>query len=335
MKAAVYPGDGRPLALRTLPDPVPGPDDVILKIHRCGICGSDLHMTSGQLFDFPAGSVPGHEFAGEVVEVGSGVTRYRVGDRITAPPAAGCGRSDCEACRRGNPVLCGDATGVMGGFAEFLSVPSRVAVALPETLSMADGALIEPLAVGLYGARMASITPGDRVLVLGAGVVALCTVYWARRMGAGRIVSISRSATRADMALKMGADDFLQYGDSEVDEAADAMGGAPDKVFECVGAGGFIARAIEHCRPFGQVVSMGVYTSPDTLLPAAAGMKGVTLQFPIGYSLEDFHHVAAAMHTGHVDPGILVSSVISLDDLPARFESLRGPNGETKVHVTP
>jgi threonine dehydrogenase-like Zn-dependent dehydrogenase len=335
MKAAVYWGEGKPLVVENLPDPHPGPGEVLLKVHRCGICGTDLHMTSGHHFDFPAGTVPGHEYAGEIVEVGKGVSRFSVGDRITALPTTGCGRLECEACRSGNLALCRTSPGVMGGFGEYIRVPEKVAVRLPDTLSLADGALIEPLAVGLYGVRMANIRAGDRVLVLGAGAVALCTIYWARRLGAGRIVAMSRDGRRAEMALQMGASQFIPYGDDEVNEVAGALGGPADIVFECVGAEGLLAKAIEHARTLGQVLSLGFCTSPDTLVPAMAAVKGVTMQFPVGYALRDFEYVAGVMDAGHVDPKVLISSVIPLQELPDRIEALRGPNQDTKVHVTP
>jgi 2-desacetyl-2-hydroxyethyl bacteriochlorophyllide A dehydrogenase len=334
MKAAVYHGGDRPLAMESLPDPQPGPDDVVIRVQRCGICGTDLHMTQGHPFwQFPAGSVPGHEYAGEVVAVGSRVGNFKLGDRITALPSTGCG--NCAACHHGNLSLCHNAPGVMGGFAELLRIPARVAIKLPATLSAADGALIEPLAVGLHALRMSRIQAGDRVLVLGAGSVALCTIYWAKRLGAGRIVAMSRSARRKAMALKMGADAFVEYGPNENNEVVEALGGAPDIVFECVGSPGFLTKGIEHVRYFGQVLSMGFCTAPDQLVPALAGFKGVSLQFPVGYSLKDFQYVADVMDAGHVDPGILVSSVVTLDALPATIELLRSPNNETKVQVSP
>lgn len=333
MKAVVYHGAGKPLALETLPDPEPGPDDVIVRVHRCGICGTDLHMTQGHQWDFPSGTVPGHEYAGEIVEVGSNVANFRKGDLITALPSTGCGH--CEACCRGNLALCHNAPGVMGGYAELMRIPTSVAIKLPSTLSLADGALIEPLAVGLHGTRLSQIQPGDRVLVLGAGSVALCVIYWARRLGAGRIVALSRSQRRAAMAVDMGADAFVQYGDNEIDEVVEALGGQPDIVFECVGNPGFLAKGIQHARDFGQVLSLGFCTLPDAMIPAMAGFKGVSLQFPVGYSLKDFRHVADVMDAGHADPKMLISSVIALEDLPATFERLRGPNTETKVQVAP
>ena len=333
MKAAVYRGAGKPLVLETLPDPDPGPDDVVIKVHRCGICGTDLHMTEGHQWQFSIGTVPGHEYAGEVVEIGSNVTKLKKGDLITALPSTGCGH--CEACYRGNLALCHNAPGVMGGYAELMRIPSSVAVKLPATLSSADGALIEPLAVGLYGLRMSRIKPGDRVLVLGAGSVALCTVYWAKRLGAGRIVAMSRSARRKAMSLEMGASDFVQYGENEIKEVNAALGGQPDIVFECVGNPGFVMKGVQHVRDFGQVMSMGFCTAPDQFVPAVAGFKGVSLQFPVGYSLKDFHYVADVMNAGHVDPKILITSVVTLDDLPTTFEKLRSPSNETKVQVAP
>lgn len=333
MKAAVYPGAGRPLVLEDLPDPEPGPEDVVVKVHRCGICGTDLHMTEGHQWQFAPGTVPGHEYAGEVVAVGAKVTGIRTGDLITALPSTGCGQ--CEACHRGNLALCHNAPGVMGGFAELMRIPAGVAVKLPATLSVADGALIEPLAVGLYATRMARIQPGDRVLVLGAGSVALCAIYWARRLGAGRIVAMSRSVRRRHMALDMGAQAYVQYGENEIGEVLEALGGQPDIVFECVGKPGFVMKGIQHVRDFGQVVSLGFCTASDQFVPAVAGFKGVSLQFPVGYSLKDFRYVADVMDAGHVDPKILISSVVTLDELPAAFEALRAPNDETKVQIAP
>ncbi len=333
MKAAVYPGAGQPLVLEDLPDPEPGPEDVVVKVHRCGICGTDLHMTEGHQWQFAPGTVPGHEYAGEVVAVGAKVTGIRTGDLITALPSTGCGQ--CEACHRGNLALCHNAPGVMGGFAELMRIPAGVAVKLPATLSVADGALIEPLAVGLYATRMSHIQPGDRVLVLGAGSVALCAIYWARRLGAGRIVAMSRSVRRRHMALDMGAQAYVQYGENEIGEVLEALGGQPDIVFECVGKPGFVTKGIQHVRDFGRVVSLGFCTAPDSFVPAVAGFKGVSLQFPVGYSLKDFRYVADVMDAGHVDPKVLISSVVTLDELPAAFEALRAPNDETKVQIAP
>ncbi|GIX29784.1 MAG: Zn-dependent alcohol dehydrogenase [Porticoccaceae bacterium] len=333
MRAAVYPGGGRPLVIERLPDPIPGPGELLVRIHRCGICGTDLTMTKGGPWDFPPGTVPGHEYAGEVVALGKGVQGFRVGDRITALPSSGCGRLTCLACREGNLTLCRDAPGVMGGFGEYLRVPQGSAVKLPAHLSLADGALVEPLAVGLYGVRQASLRPGERVLVMGGGTVALATLYWARRSGAGRIAAISRSDRRRELALQFGADAFLRYGEGEEEAVREVLGGPPDVVFECVGAAGLLQKAIAHVRLFGRVVSLGFCIAPDPVIPAVAAFKAVTLKFPVGYTLADFRHVVDGLDRGHVDPKIMVTSEVPLEALPEKFEALRGPNAETKATV--
>lgn len=335
MKAAIYPGQGKAIVIETLADPKPGADEVLIKVDRCGICGTDLSMTRGGMWDFGAGSQFGHEYAGEIVETGKKVTGFTVGERMSVLPSLACGQ--CEACRsHGNNVLCLAKPGTaMVGFAELARVPSNVATKLPNTLSMADGALIEPLAISLYGVKLAHIQPGDRVLVLGGGTVALYAIYWARRFGAGRIVAMSRSARRRDLALSMGANTFIAYGSSETGEVAQALGGPPQIVFECVGAEGMLSKAIMHAAQFGRVLSLGFCTSPDPLIPAMGSYKCVSLQFAVGYSMKEFIYIADQMDKGHADPKGIITRDIPLSELPAMIDLLRGPNNETKVHVRP
>lgn len=333
MRAALYPGGGRPIVIESLPDPRPGPDDLLIRVDRCGICGTDLSMTKGGMWDYGANVQFGHEYAGEIVEIGSNVEGFRIGEKIAVLPSVACG--DCHQCRaHGNNVLCQSSPAkAMVGFAELACVPASVATKLPSTLSLADGALIEPLAISLYGTEFASIAPGDRVLVLGGGTVALYAIYWARRLGAGRIVAMSRSARRKDLALAMGADAFVAYGDGEIGEVAEALGGPPQVVFEAVGAEGMLSKAITHADQFGRIVSLGFCTAPDPVIPAIASYKCVSMQFAVGYSMKEFVYIADQMDKGHVDPKAIVTNVIGLNELPDMFATLRGPNEETKVHV--
>ncbi len=333
MKAAIYPGKGQPVVIEDIADPRPGPDDVIIRVSRCGVCGTDLSMTKGGMWDFGKGVQFGHEYAGEIVETGSNVSTFRVGDNIAVLPSVACG--ECPSCRsHGNNVLCGASPGsAMTGFAELARVPVSVATRLPSVLSLTDGALIEPLAISLYGVKLARIEPGDRVLVLGGGTVALYAIYWARRLGAGKIVAMSRSDRRKDLCLQMGADRFVAYGDNEIGEVIEALGGPPQVVFECVGAEGMLMKSVMHVGQFGRIVSLGFCTSPDPVIPGMASYKCASIQFAVGYSMKEFLYIADQMDKGHVDPKAIVTNEVPLAALPETMRMLRGPNEETKVHV--
>lgn len=333
MRAAVFKGAGQPLAVEERPDPEPRADEAVIRVHRCGICGTDLHMTSGHAMSYPAGSVIGHEFAGEVVAVGVGVERLRPGDRITAMPATGCGQ--CVSCLSGYPIACADMRGMVGGFAEYMRVAEASAVRLPSTLSMADGALVEPLAVALHGVGIAGMQPGARVLVLGAGSVGLATIYWARLLGAGRIVASSPSARRAEMALRIGADGFEPLGEGESERIQAALGGMPDVVFECAGAVGVLQKSVDLVRPGGTIVSLGFCTAPDPVLPSLATWKQVTIKFSFAYTLAEFEHCADMLDRGHVEPRAMITQTVSLDAFPETFEAQRSNSSQTKVQLDP
>ncbi|WP_033925907.1 alcohol dehydrogenase catalytic domain-containing protein [Sphingomonas sp. 35-24ZXX] len=333
MKAAIYAGGGGPVAIETRADPVPGDGDVIIRVDRCGICGTDLAMTRGDAWDYGPDSQFGHEFAGEIVAVGRAVEGLRTGDRIAVLPSVSCGT--CALCTsHGNNVLCKESADILtGGFAEYARLPARNATLLPASLSFADGALIEPMAIALYGLRMAGIVAGERVLVLGAGAVACYAIYWARRMGAGRIVAMSRSAQRADMARLMGADALVPFGPDERGEVQAALHGPPSVVLECVGAVGMFAKAVDHAAPFARLVSLGFCTAPDPVTPALAAYKCLSVHFSVGYTMGEFTHIADALDKGHCDPKASITATVGLDQLPAMLGRLRSAHGETKVHV--
>lgn len=333
MRAVISHGAGRPLVVEQRPVPIIGPADLLVRIERCGICGSDLHAHDIAGAPDEGGTILGHEIAGTIAQMSKGVRGFRTGERVAVYPAVGCGT--CAACRADNPILCPQAQWVSGGYAEYIRVPAEAAIQLPDGLGAAQAALVEPLTVSLYGLRIGALAPRERVLVLGAGSIALAAIWWARRLGAGAVVALSRSARRADMALAMGADAFVQYGDGEQDEVVAALGGAPDIVAECVGVAGMLGKAVAHAGLFGRVVSLGLGTAPDPVVPVMAGMKGVSVHFPVGYAKDDFRRTAQAMLDGGVDPTVMITSVIGMDEVPATFATLQGAHGEAKVHIAP
>jgi len=335
MKAAVFKEAGTPLRIEEVPDPTPGPDEVVIKVGRCGICGTDLHRTEGhEGYTWPSGFVLGHEFAGEVVALGSKVEQIRLGDRVTALPYTGCGT--CEPCLAGNPYFCSNGLRpMMGGFAEYTRVGWREAVKLPAALSLADGALVEPLAVGLRAVQLATLTPGARVLVIGAGPIGLATIFWAKRQGAGTIVATASSLRREGLALEMGATKLFAASEDPTEEIIRTLGGMPDVVFEAVGLPGMIAQAIAQVRPAGTVVVMGLCIGPDTIIPSLALRKGLRLLFSNAYNVSIFRQAVDTREAGHVEPRAMITDTVSLEGFPAAFEALRRRSTQCKVMLDP
>jgi (R,R)-butanediol dehydrogenase/meso-butanediol dehydrogenase/diacetyl reductase len=333
MKAAVFKGLGQPLAIEEVADPQTGPGEILIKVARCGICGSDLHMTEDPFFGIPPGAVLGHEYSGEVVETGKGVSRVRAGDRVAVFPVRGCGH--CANCLAGEMPWCAQMRLEGGGYGEYSVAAEAQAVRLPGGVSLEDGALVEPLAVGLHGVDISGMKPGARVLVIGAGPIGLATVFWARRLGAGRIAVTASSMRREELAMQMGASAFIDPAADPIAEVNRVLGGAPDIVYECVGKPGLIARSIDHVRPRGTVVVLGLCTLPETFMPFAAVAKEVRIQASAFYSVRDFEITADVLEAGDTAPEAMVTDTVALADMPPVFEALRHRTTQCKVLVRP
>lgn len=334
MKALIFDGFGKPLRSGVCPDPVPARDEVILKICRCGICGSDLHMTEDPVFDLQPGAVIGHEFAGEVVETGADVQNLRVGDLVAAAPLRGCGT--CAACRAGSPAWCENGmTLIGGGYGQYAALADHQLRKLPDGISLADGALAEPLAVALHGVLRSGLKPGARVLVVGAGAIGLAVVYWARRMGARTIVAADLNDFQRDRAADLGATGFVTSGPDMAQRVAEACGGPPDIVFECVGKVGLIDHCIDLVRPQGTVCVLGLCTGTDKLDSFRAISKEVTVVMSVFFDMHEFATAIDALDAGRYAPQALVSDVVGLSEAPAAFEALRQRTTQCKVLIDP
>ena len=334
MKAAIFHGVGKALAIEEIAIPEPQQHEVVLKVGRCGICSSDVAMTSGQGWTYAAGLSLGHEYAGEVVALGPGVERLRIGDRITAMPMSGCGR--CASCLAGRPMSCANGMRMMmGGYGEFTLADERFAIRLPASLSLADGALVEPLAAALHGVAMAPLRCGESVVVLGAGPIGVGAIYWARRLGAGRVVASARSSRRAGLAFAMGATAFLKVEDLPA-ALPDTLRGLPDIVLECTGAPGVLAQAIDLVRPGGTIVCLGVCSLADSFVPATASYKEVCVRFACAYNLADFRFAVDTLDRGAVEPRAMVETTVGLNAVPELLEDMRaGHSHGAKILVAP
>jgi len=333
MKVAIFNGAGKPVSIEELPEEPLGPGDVRLSIGRCGICGSDISMTSGSAFDYASGRPIGHEFAGEVIEVGREVSDMGVGDRLAVIPSGPCGK--CEMCRAGRALFCTQGHTLFGGFGERKVIPATAGFRFPDSVSMAEGALVEPMACGRRALRMAGFEKGQRILVIGAGNMALSVIYWGRLMGAGRIVVLSRSDKRDEIVRAIGADATVRLDGEDPGAIEAALGGAPDIIAECVGKTGMLQLALDKAPIGGAVVSLGMCTVPDPVIPALNSFKEISLYFPIGYSIEDFTETIRAFDSGSFRPEQMVSDTIALDQLPAMMDEMRGPHSHLKVMVDP
>jgi len=192
------------------------------------------------------------------------------------------------------------------------------------------------MACGLHALRMTGAAKGAVMLVIGSGTMALSIIYWARRLGAARIIVASRSGRRADVAMAMGADAYHSFEDDDPAALPPLLQRAPDIVAECVGKPGMIAKAIEHVRPQGTILSLGMCQHGEMLIPALCNFKEARLLFPVAYSVAEFVETARAFDAGRIDPAMMVSNVIALDQLPGTLEAMRsGLSRSLKIHVDP
>jgi (R,R)-butanediol dehydrogenase/meso-butanediol dehydrogenase/diacetyl reductase len=190
------------------------------------------------------------------------------------------------------------------------------------------------MACGLNALRHAGMRRGDRIMVLGAGTMALAVTSWARVLGSGKILVVSRSMRRREVALAMGADAVLSFEEAR-DAAVGELGGLPDIAVECVGKPGMLEEAITHVRVTGTVISMGLCLQREPIVAAHCGFKGLKICFPFAYSLGEFIETVEAFEAGHIRPEIMVGDVIALEDLPAAIERMRAGSQSLKVLVDP
>lgn len=325
---------------REVGTPVPGPDDLLVRVEACGICGTDRHLLHGEFPCKPPVTL-GHEFCGIVEAFGSGVSGFAIGERITGDPNIHCGR--CDMCQSGKINLCRNlqAIGIHrdGGFANYVIVPQKQAYKLPANLNPLHGAFCEPLACCIHGVDMARIKTGASVIVIGGGVIGMLVVQLVRLAGATSVVMVTRQASKRRLAEELGATASLDPNEGDAVERLTAPGGlvpgGADVVIECAGVVDTVALAPRLARSGGSVVILGVLPqgAKVEIEPFDILFREIAI---LGSFINPHTHKRAAdmIATGIIKVDPLISRTASLDEAP---DVIRNPPvpGEIRVLVVP
>ncbi|MEM1112225.1 MAG: zinc-binding dehydrogenase [Pseudomonadota bacterium] len=321
MKAAVFQGPGQPLAIRDLATPEIADNEMLVKVRRCGICGTDIHASREGPFMAPPDTVFGHEFVGDIVEVGPAVPEglFAPGDRVTSLPFIG-----------EKTIGLGE---ISGAYSEYVKVGHELVLKIPEKLDDNQSALIEPLAVGLHSVKMAEGVAEKDVLIIGAGPIGLACAIWSRFFGARNVVLSEMAPARIDMARALGFNDFTDPAGDVAAQFEALTGAAPALQIECVGAPGILQACIDRAPPRGVIMGIGVCDHPDEIMPLTAFMKELRIQWAVGYDKEDFQFAIDMMVAGRVDASVMITDVVGLEEVPEAFEALRKPSHQCKVLI--
>jgi (R,R)-butanediol dehydrogenase/meso-butanediol dehydrogenase/diacetyl reductase len=335
MKAAVFRGAGR-IEVIEVPVPEVGADEVLVQVHYCGICGSDLEAYHTGMYE--PGLIIGHEFAGEVVAVGERVDAWVAGDRVTVNNVIPCGH--CGFCCREQVTLCENllTPGITlnGGMAEYSVLPKRALHVLPEGITTRHGALVEPLAVTVHGVKRSALKPGERALVMGAGPIGLLTLQCAFVAGAREVYVSEVDPGRANLAVQLGASAVFDPTTQNlaVELMARTEGEGPSVVYVCTGAAAALEDAVTLVCKGGRILVLGLGVEPLaadflTLVLHELDIKGSYL----GY--EEFSVALEYLAQGRVNVEKLITHEIALDDVVAQgFQVLEeAGRGAVKVLV--
>lgn len=339
MRAAIYREKNKPLEIGTVADPTPAPGQVLLAVKGAGICGSDLHMVQ---YGFAApGQVLGHEFSGEIVGLGAGAPQQlKIGDRVTALPVTPC--HQCEACDAGLVGLCpgskivGTSLMTQGAYAEFVAVSGRYVQKLPDGVSFAEGAMVEPLAVGAHTVSLGEIKKGESVLILGGGPIGAAATIFARQAGAKHVVVSEPAELRRNRVLELGATATIDPKTQNVAEAFHAIAGSrPQVIYECVGAPGLFAQALDLAGLRGRVIVAGVLFEEERFSALTPLAKEVTVRYAQMYTERDFENVIDLIARNEINVKPMHTETVSLSQLPSAFDGLRSAPQQCKVIIDP
>jgi len=329
MKALVYQGPGE-ICLQEIAAPVPGADEVLLRVDAAGVCGTDRHIVGGALGVAP-GTVPGHEIAATVLATGAEVEGFAPGERVASFGQVTCGR--CAACRAGASNRCRRPTvlgmGRQGGFAEQIALPPRCLIRLPEAVESPVGAIAtDAIATPLHALwTVGRLRPGETVVVIGAGGLGLHAIQLARLAGAACVVAVDASPAAREASLEVGADAALDPADEEEPvRALRRLAPGATLALECVGRAETVELGIAALAPGGRLVVVGV-GSDCPRLPPLAKFIGAELAVlgSFGSTLDEIETVLDLVERGRLDVSRSVRREVPLSEAASIFSEPAGP----------
>lgn len=339
MRAVALKGK-REFELKDIEEPVIDNENVVVKVLKAGICGSDLHyFETGE----PKGLILGHEFCGEVIDPGNRED-LKVGDRVTALPISPCGH--CHACLSGNPQYCKntwtEAVGLSltnpGALTEKIKVRSDMVFKVPDNVSDEEAAMVEPTAVALHGVHLADIKVGQKVLVIGGGIIGLLSALFAKKEGASFVAVSEANPERGKKALSLGVADKYYDATNEnmLNEVMTDTGSGFDIVIECCGNSSAVTSSLVTVKPGGTVILVGVATGPINIPTVIAVMSELTIKGAIAYTKEEFGMCLDLINNKQIDVIKFVDDTVGYDEVQNAYLRLTsGKDPAVKILVDP
>ena len=332
--------DVKEFSLVDIEEPVSHNGEVIIDVSKTGICGSDIHYWD---LGEPKGLIMGHEFCGTVVDPGSR-DDLQVGDRVTALPISPCGK--CDACVTGNVQYCKEtwtnATGLSlghpGGLTSRISVRADMVIKVPDNVSDEEGAMVEPTAVGLHAVHLADIKVGDKVLVIGGGIIGLVSAMFAKSEGASYVALSETNQARGEKSVKLNvADEWFDAKDPEfIPKATAKTDDGFDIVIDCSGNSAAVNSALMAVRQGGEVILVGVSMKPIEFNSILAVMRELNVKGAIAYTVDEFKTCLELMANKQIEMTRFVDDIVSLEEEKKSYIRLTsGTDDAVKILVDP
>jgi len=325
MKAAVWFG-GKDIRIEDKPKPEIKDDEVLINVKAASICGADLHAYKGLSKRRKPPLIMGHEFSGEVTQVGKKVKKLSKGDRVAVEPIISCGR--CKPCKQGKRNVCENRRLIglhsSGAFAEYVAVPEIKCYKLPEKISFEEAALIEPLAVAVHAINITPIKKEDNIVIIGSGTIGLMVLQVARNINSGKIIVTGHRDYLLEEAKKLDANQVINTNENDPVKSIRSIYNGADVVFEAVGRQDTVQQALSMLTSGGCVTIIGMLEDKMELDMLNVTVKEIEIRGSYGYKSDDFKQALNLVSSGKIKVKPFITHVFQLKDIVKGFDALAG-----------